>query len=551
MTFLGETEIKEKQVETPADILSRMDGRAAEDTSTLKRIERNTSLLSDLIKVSTLSKKLTKETAVGVRSAAKTNVLERTRDERGKHVAVEKPAKMERQKLIEAVSIENPSAQPVQQKAPFAPKQRDAKGRFGSNRKPEESQGVTLAGIITKALKGKVGENKGDIKDALGRSVLGGAGWEAAQQAMEAVGNIKEGMSKDEGLIHDLKGWGKGKFGKKKDATTTAIENTEKLEKKRHRELLQAIEGNNGGGAESGVDDAISSAVGTAVGLSSKSIGKTLLTFGSTFALPLTALAGGLLGLKWIFDKGNVPPLTPEQTKAIKPIPVSEEDKKRWRNDYNGGNVVSSKPGVTTIKTPDGAIIERTGDRNQRNNNPSNIVGGPFAKAHGAIGDDGRFAVFPSKEVGQKAQKELLFNKNKDNTLTDTIAKLSPPSENNTAEYQQAVLSKVGGRNKKMSEYTPAEQQKIMDAITAREGTKQGTERTIQPARTTPTAIQAPEPLKAPAATPLTATVPGMDRLITSMTEKVSPRSEKKTEGPVIKTEFEDTLLTLMAYDRI
>ena len=51
------------------------------------------------------------------------------------------------------------------------------------------------------------------------------------------------------------------------------------------------------------------------------------------------------------------------------------------------------------------------GTRGDRNNNPGNIEYGEFAKAHGAIGSDGRFAIFPNKAAGTSAMGELLKSK--------------------------------------------------------------------------------------------------------------------------------------------
>lgn len=48
--------------------------------------------------------------------------------------------------------------------------------------------------------------------------------------------------------------------------------------------------------------------------------------------------------------------------------------------------------------------------RGDRNNNPGNIKYGPFAIAHGAIGSDGTFAVFPSKSAGEAAMAALLHS---------------------------------------------------------------------------------------------------------------------------------------------
>ena len=52
--------------------------------------------------------------------------------------------------------------------------------------------------------------------------------------------------------------------------------------------------------------------------------------------------------------------------------------------------------------------IKKGGHRNWRNNNPGNIEMGKYAKKYGAIGDDGRFAIFPTYEIGQKAKSDLI-----------------------------------------------------------------------------------------------------------------------------------------------
>jgi hypothetical protein len=51
------------------------------------------------------------------------------------------------------------------------------------------------------------------------------------------------------------------------------------------------------------------------------------------------------------------------------------------------------------------------GTRANRNNNPGNIEWGPFARAHGATGTDGRFAIFPSMDIGLSAMTALLQSK--------------------------------------------------------------------------------------------------------------------------------------------
>ncbi len=47
------------------------------------------------------------------------------------------------------------------------------------------------------------------------------------------------------------------------------------------------------------------------------------------------------------------------------------------------------------------------GSRSYRNNNPGNLEYGDFAKRHGAIGSDGRFAIFPDYETGRAATAAL------------------------------------------------------------------------------------------------------------------------------------------------
>lgn len=132
--------------------------------------------------------------------------------------------------------------------------------------------------------------------------------------------------------------------------------------------------------------------------------------------------------------------------------------------------------GYNIIQRSDGSLEKREGARNWRNFNPGNIEYGDFAKKHGAIGSDGRFAVFPDYESGRKAKEGLIFEgKNyKDKSLVDAIARYAPPSENDTKAYQSAVMASVGGQNKKMSEYTPAERARIMDAMERQEGFKPG-----------------------------------------------------------------------------
>jgi hypothetical protein len=139
--------------------------------------------------------------------------------------------------------------------------------------------------------------------------------------------------------------------------------------------------------------------------------------------------------------------------------------------------VISMGPGWLSVQRPDGTTEKISGSRNWRNNNPGNIEYGQFAQKNGAIGSDGRFAIFPNYETGRKAKENLIFEGKKYSnlSLTDAINRYAPPSENNTSAYQSKVLASVGGANKKMSDYTTEERGRILDAMQKQEGFKPGT----------------------------------------------------------------------------
>lgn len=152
-------------------------------------------------------------------------------------------------------------------------------------------------------------------------------------------------------------------------------------------------------------------------------------------------------------------------------------------SNYNPDNevpitrVLESGKGYNIVELADGSVIRQDGNWNWRNRNAGNISDGDFAKSRGRVDQSGakgnqkRFAVFPTFAAGRKAKKELLFEgqnyRNLD--LKAAIARYAPPHENNTAAYQKKVLSAVGA-NKRMSDYTAAEREIIMDAIQSQEG---------------------------------------------------------------------------------
>jgi hypothetical protein len=84
--------------------------------------------------------------------------------------------------------------------------------------------------------------------------------------------------------------------------------------------------------------------------------------------------------------------------------------------------------------------------RGLRNNNPGNIEYGDFAKRMGAVGSDGRFAIFDSLEKGKQATDSLLesYSSRGFDTVNKIINRWAPLSENNSGAYANTVSSKIG-----------------------------------------------------------------------------------------------------------
>jgi hypothetical protein len=105
--------------------------------------------------------------------------------------------------------------------------------------------------------------------------------------------------------------------------------------------------------------------------------------------------------------------------------------------------------GTDSGSSPFGRAYDPIGGaaRNQRNNNPGNIEFGQWAQAHGATGSDGRFAIFPSAQVGAAAMNSLLSSygsKDHLDTVTGIVGKWAPNGENNTSAYIANVAKQMG-----------------------------------------------------------------------------------------------------------
>lgn len=84
--------------------------------------------------------------------------------------------------------------------------------------------------------------------------------------------------------------------------------------------------------------------------------------------------------------------------------------------------------------------------RGVRNNNPGNIEYGPFARRHGAVGTDGRFAVFPDMQTGTQALAALMasYKRGGYDTIDEIVERYAPSHENNTSAYKNFLSKRMG-----------------------------------------------------------------------------------------------------------
>lgn len=151
---------------------------------------------------------------------------------------------------------------------------------------------------------------------------------------------------------------------------------------------------------------------------------------------------------------------------------TSMKDMATWGRQVK--SVTAAGPGWTNVELNDGTVEHRKGDRAARNNNPGNMEYGPYAKSMGAVGTDGRFAVFGSKEDGVKAVEGWYAKEAKKNpniTLGQAISKYAPEFENDTRAYT-AALAKAGGisPDTKVTDITPDQMSAMLNAQYSVEG---------------------------------------------------------------------------------
>ena len=146
---------------------------------------------------------------------------------------------------------------------------------------------------------------------------------------------------------------------------------------------------------------------------------------------------------------------------------------------------ISAFPGIGTTRMyvgNDGNIYEfSSGSRAWRNNNPGTLEYGKFARNHGAIGSDGRFAIFPDATTGFKAMAELLATSPYQKlTIEGAINRYAPPNENNVENYLKSIERQTGfPRSTPMNNLSEDNLLKLTKAMRKHEGNMSGKKRLV------------------------------------------------------------------------
>lgn len=146
---------------------------------------------------------------------------------------------------------------------------------------------------------------------------------------------------------------------------------------------------------------------------------------------------------------------------------------------------ISAFPGIGTTRMfvgNDGNIYEASGgSRAWRNNNPGNLEYGNFARNNGAIGTDGRFAIFPDIATGFNAMAGLLStNVYQSLTIEGAINRYAPSSENNVENYLKSIERQTGFvRSTPMNQLSKDDLLRLAKAMAKHEGNIAGKKRLV------------------------------------------------------------------------
>jgi hypothetical protein len=212
------------------------------------------------------------------------------------------------------------------------------------------------------------------------------------------------------------------------------------------------------------------------------------------------ALSG--LGGPGTFPAAGMPQAGLAPTSSIRPVPrpdglgaasVATQPAAASPQSVGFTGVAGAGKGYTDVILPDGTVERREGARNWRNNNPGNIEFGPFAEANGAIGSDGRFAVFPTYEAGRSAKEALLFSSDgyAGKTIAGAIERYAPRSDNNNTDAYIATVAGALGvdPNTPLAELNPAQRNAMLTAMERVEGGGSGNDGQFSSYSTTPIAL--------------------------------------------------------------
>ena len=121
-------------------------------------------------------------------------------------------------------------------------------------------------------------------------------------------------------------------------------------------------------------------------------------------------------------------------------------------------------------------IIKRQWSVAWRNNNPGNIERGEFSRRNGAIGDDGRFAIFPNYNTGRNALENLLKTKSYQSLrVKDAMNRYAPDHENDTEAYIKFIEKNASiSRDMYMKDLSSSGVSVFADAIERFEGNIEG-----------------------------------------------------------------------------
>ncbi len=150
-----------------------------------------------------------------------------------------------------------------------------------------------------------------------------------------------------------------------------------------------------------------------------------------------------------------------------------------------GTTYISAFPGIGTARIyvgNDGKIYEASGgSRAWRNNNQGNLEYGNFARNNGAIGTDGRFAIFPDPATGFNAMAGLLATSSYQKlTIEGAINRYAPPNENNVENYLKSIEKQTGFlRSTPMNSLSKDNLLKLAKAMAKHEGNIPGKKRLV------------------------------------------------------------------------